>query len=363
VFRKEPLCHLVLNRRQSGPSTSAGILTFQRVSSHATNTPVADAEGLSGTNPVVDVGRVANGNPAADAKVTYDVLSSAYQPAVDPRGSGSLLDVRIWSERSPWRLVATWAVLTAVLSANLPARLADFDWRSLILLLLLVDPFWGSIWGLVTGREGLPQGTANGVQPIWLPYLRAGSPAARLFGWEGQSVLSLLFQVALPSIVVAGLLALILGKMALAWTTLVVVLSAIGWLHRRVPMIPITFLHSLVAVGLPWSLTLGQLGMFGGDGPWIEQAVLLGMWMMHTWGGGRLLRFSGDRAGLALLAGAELGISLLLVFVQAPLWLALINVLWLPTWLAVYQNRPMQRVQIWWLAAMLLRGLAIGQSV
>ena len=48
---------------------------------------------------------------------------------------------------------------------------------------------------------------------------------------------------------------------------------------------------------------------------------------------------------------------------RAPLWLALMSVLWLPTWLLIYQRRPLQRLNFWWLLGMLMSGLALGQSL
>ena len=60
---------------------------------------------------------------------------------------------------------------------------------------------------------------------------------------------------------------------------------------------------------------------------------------------------------------AEIGIISLLIFIRAPFWLALLIVLWLPTWLAVYYRRPLQRLNFVWLLAMLLSAWALGQSL
>jgi hypothetical protein len=54
----------------------------------------------------------------------------------------------------------------------------------------------------------------------------------------------------------------------------------------------------------------------------------------------------------------------LVVVLQAPLWLAGIVLLLLPTWLLLLQGRPVgQRMQPLWLAALLLSALAVGQVV
>ena len=42
---------------------------------------------------------------------------------------------------------------------------------------------------------------------------------------------------------------------------------------------------------------------------------------------------------------------------------ALMSVLWLPTWLLIYQRRSLERLNFWWLLGMLISGLALGQSL
>ncbi len=66
---------------------------------------------------------------------------------------------------------------------------------------------------------------------------------------------------------------------------------------------------------------------------------------------------------MIVMAGAQAGIAVLLVLARTPLWLAVLGVLWLPTWLAVYRQQPLRRVQIWWLAALLVSSAALGQSL
>jgi hypothetical protein len=90
---------------------------------------------------------------------------------------------------------------------------------------------------------------------------------------------------------------------------------------------------------------------------------LVGLWFIHNWGEGRLLRSHSDLLGICLLAMSDLGLALILVIAQAPLWLALMSVLWLPTWVLIYQRRPLQRLNFWWLLGMLISGLALGQSL
>ena len=70
------------------------------------------------------------------------------------------------------------------------------------------------------------------------------------------------------------------------------------------------------------------------------------------------MRFAKDR----LLSFSARGMLSLLLFSQAPLWLAFLILLWLPTWLAIYQGQNLRRLNFIWLAAMLLSAWAVGQS-
>lgn len=76
------------------------------------------------------------------------------------------------------------------------------EWRTILLVLVLVDPLWGSIWRLAAGREELlPLQTKVTPHLVWLPYLKPGSPAARLFDWNYVRAVPLLFRVGLPEFV------------------------------------------------------------------------------------------------------------------------------------------------------------------
>jgi hypothetical protein len=116
-------------------------------------------------------------------------------------------------------------------------------------------------------------------------------------------------------------------------------------------------------VALTWALTLVQVGVNPEQEFWTYHIVLVALWFLHNWGEGRLLRAPSDLLGICLLAISDLGLALLLVVARAPLWLALMSVLWLPTWLLIYQRRPLQRLNFWWLLGMLISALALGQSV
>jgi hypothetical protein len=170
-------------------------------------------------------------------------------------------------------------------------------------------------------------------------------------------------RVVLPSALLALAVAFTLSPAAVWLTGMILALGLVGWIVRHtVGYVPAAF-HSAATVALPWLLTLAQMGLNPQREFWTYHVVLVLLWFVHNWGEGRLLRASSDLLGICLLAASDLALALLLVIAQAPLWLALMSVLWLPTWLLIYQRRPLQRLNFWWLLSMLISGLALGQSL
>jgi hypothetical protein len=277
--------------------------------------------------------------------------------------SSAVLDARIWMERSPWRVAGGWSMLAALLSAGIASQPLIVDIPRLLLIFLLVDLLWGSIWGAMTLPNSLPNlEQATPQTRVWLPYLRPNSPASRLFGYDRPGILPLLARVALPGVALSLLVAAALDPMLLWLTLAVVVLSISGWLHRQVELVPVGLLHTLVSVSLPWWAALQFMSgsvLIDWRYP-IANAIL---WTIHMWGANRSADMPGDRFGLAGVALAQLGVSGLVILAEAPFWLALLTVLWLPTWLAVYRQQPLRRVEWWWLLAMLMSSVAVGQSV
>ncbi|MDQ3249233.1 MAG: hypothetical protein M3Q45_08500 [Chloroflexota bacterium] len=278
-------------------------------------------------------------------------------------GNSATLNAQVWLGQFPWRPTAAWAVLTAMLASGLIGRRLEFDWKTVALLLLLVDTLWGGIWRLAAGRaELLPLHTQSMTQEVWLPYLRPGSPAARLLGWNDAGALPLLFRVALPTVLMTVAVAVVLNRTAVWLTGVVILLGILGWISRHALARTPALLHSLVTIALPWALTLTTLGTGMAAEQRARQLTLLLLWVLHNWGEGRILRSGGDWVGLALLAVAEISIITLFVLIHTPLWLAPLLVLWLPAWLLVAQGQPVQRANGWWLGALLLSGLALGNS-
>lgn len=295
-----------------------------------------------------------------------NVMSKAdHGPATTPQttpdttiASISIIDVRMWFDESPWRVAAGWTLLAGLLASGTSLEIALTHPSTILLLFLLADPLWGSIWGLMSTPESLPSlHRATAQSRIWLPYLRSGSPAARLFGMDGPSILALIYRVALPAILLALVVSFILHPAALWLTAAVILLSTAGWIHRQVEMIPVQALYALVTVFLPWLLVVLVLGAEANQTP---QLILAGLWTIHIWG--TQTHQSGEQTMLSLAAVAvtQIGMGVLLIVLQLPLWLIFVTVLSLPTWLAVYQGQPLERVRFWWVAAMLISGLAVG---
>ena len=279
--------------------------------------------------------------------------------------STATVNAHFWLGQFPLRITAGWTVVAAFLALGAPWRLWDLAWRDVVLLWLLADPIWGSLWRLAAGRMELPvQRSRSWVNDFWLPYLRPGSPAAQLLGEDGPASLPLLFRVALPGALVALVVASALGQTAIWMTLAVMVITVVGWISVRLFNRPPVLLHSLIVVALPWLLTLSLFGTsFGVDGVDAQPAAFLalaGLWTLHLWGGERAICFVDDWLGLALMGAAQIGIGALLVVIQAPLWLAVLLALWLPTWLTVYQRGTLTRHRFWWLLAMLVSALAVG---
>ena len=297
------------------------------------------------------------------------------------------VNMQLWLGHAPWRLTAGWAALAGVLAGSRFLLPLPLSWPTLVLLFLLVDPLWGSVWRLAGGRaELLPLHQKVIGQPLWLPYLQAGSPAAKLFANNTNATLPVLFRVAFPAVLMTLLVASALGWTALLLTGVLIVVTLLGWIDTRRGHVMPVFLHSVVTIGLPWLLAALLVGATPETDQWRALVLLLGLWVVHEWGSGRLALFAQDRLGQILMGVADGGIGLLLIWLQTPFWLAVWTVLTLPTWLQVVmsfqQNRTGQTalpgadglpissptfspasLDIWQLAAMLVSALAVGQSI
>lgn len=291
--------------------------------------------------------------------------------------ASATINAQIWFEQFPWRPTAAWAVVAGVLCLGFLAdagNLNALDWRGLTLLVLLADPLWGAIWRLAAGRqEMLPLRQQAVTRRFWLPYLSTDSPASKIMGLgdslsdqDQNTVFPLLFRVATPTLFLAVAISFVLDRSALWLTVIVVACSMLGWVSRRTWRIHPHFLHALVTVALPWALAVtvlqpAQLDNLDGAWLWRLQLTLILLWTIHNWGEGRCLVKGSDLFGIGLLAVADIGIGILLVVAKVPIWLALLSILWLPTWLCIYRGYPLRNVTFWWLLSMLVSAAAVGQ--
>lgn len=285
---------------------------------------------------------------------------AAIHPAALDLMTLGLVNAQVWADQAFWRPAALWAGLAGVLSTGV--TLERIDWRGLALALLLVDVLWSAVWRLAGGRELLlPLPPRPVRQQAWLPYLQPASPAARVFSSSHQDLWPLVFRVGAPTVLLTLLVAAVLGIEALGLTVVVVTLTVLGWTARHTLRgVPIV-LASLVSVGLPWLLLMWQHAA-GAEPAWGAALAAATLWTLHHWGAVRILSDGHDAIAMLLLAVGELGVCALLIVGQAPLWLAAVVLLLLPTWLAIVQGRAVgRRMQPLWLLAMLLSALALRQ--
>ncbi len=275
---------------------------------------------------------------------------------------------QFWAEASLARSTAGWVFVAALLAAGALEGWDALDWPRLVLLWLLVDPLWGTLWRMAGGRNHLlPLRTAATTEAaVRLPYLQPNSPAAQLLGLDESHSFPYVMRVAAPALAVALVVAAVLGVPALVGTLAVALVAVAGWIVRRTLMLPPLFLHAVALVALPWLLTLLEMGAGPASEGWPAALAVGALWTLHGWGEARIATWGFDRLSLALLAAAEVGLALLLIVNRTPIWVPVLGALLLPVWLRVLQ--PGGRAQgerglaLWWLAALLVSALALGWS-
>jgi hypothetical protein len=290
------------------------------------------------------------------------LVAPAVMPDAESAATG-VVNVQVWMDQAVWRPAGLWAFAAGLLAAGGLRQVSDLNWQALALLALLVDGLWGSIWRLSGGRRALlALPPLPGQRQFSLPYMQQGSPAARLLAGDHTDIWPTALRIGVPAVAVALLVAALLGVYALAFTLGVLVLAVLGWTLRRTFGYGTPLLQSSVAIGLPWVLTVQQMQAQGSEIAWMPQLLLPLFWVLHQWGALRN-GMQSDWLGLLGMAVAQVGICTLLIAVQAPLWLAPLVVLLLPTWLLAYQQLPLRRLRVVMLAAMLVSAIALGQTV
>ena len=278
-----------------------------------------------------------------------------------------------------WGFVGVWAVLCGALASN-QLRLTGEDLLTLVLVVLLADLAWGSLWDLATGRDwfrllagGWPPEQAAALPS--LPYSQPHSPGGRLFrglnrllGWwratfwpiAGTALLGFL-AAAVLAVVLTLLLPARLGPLNLALAALV----GLGVIQRRHGRAPAA-IQACVQVGLAWLAGHAALSPSGaGLSPISKPSLIVALaFVVATWG---LLRVGeGLPRGLWLLNGGQVVAVGLLVWLRQPLLAGAVGLLLFGQIaqqpVLRFGPEPAERVhRIWpWLmAAMLVAALAL----
>lgn len=286
--------------------------------------------------------------------------------------SGRLVGLQGRLRRPFWGLAGPWAVLCGALAAE------GLAWGgeallTLMLVLLLTELAWGSLWESAAGTDWfgtLVQDWPAEGAPILprLPYTQPGSPGGRLVarleglaGWwrgvfwpeAGPALLGLL-----AAAILAVALALLLPASLRPLHAAVVALAGLGLAWRRHGRDALAG-AALVQVGLGW--LAGHLAFAGLDWPSLLMALCFAV---AVWGGLRLAR--GLAGGLSLLNAGQAAAAGLLVVQKQPLAAGAVGLLLLGQVAlqpGLYQGddagRLFRRTWPWLLAAMLLAALAL----
>jgi len=214
---------------------------------------------------------------------------------------GPLLGLRLTASRHLLRLGPAWAVVAGAAAAGI--RVDGAVLLPLVGAVVIADAAWGAVWlplagatpalaaehatapGASSGDGARREQDAAAPEGWRLPYLQAGSPAARLGGALPQN--------AWHSICAGALLALglgwLLGVPALLLSGVVLVLCGL-LLYLALWGVHSALLHALLQVGLPWALgmtcaqpagrleILAAAGVIGGAFTVLDWAVQRMVW-------------------------------------------------------------------------------------
>jgi hypothetical protein len=271
-----------------------------------------------------------------------------------------------------WGGAGFWAVLCGALASHGLQWGGDDAW-ALLLVLLLTELGWGSLWNIATHSRwlrALAQGwpPQRGVSLPRLPYTQPGSPASRLSdglgrlaawwretGWPTAGGI-LLGSVAATLLVVV--LSLLLPDTMRLLNAALAALVGLGLWQRQRGRAPL-LAGALVQVGLGWLAGHVALAPIGGPSPLVALLFSLSLW-------GAMRLKQGLRGALWLLDGGQVAVVAVLAASQQPLAAVAVGLLLLgqaalQPGLAAGADRGQVLGRTWpWLtAAMLVAALAL----
>lgn len=242
--------------------------------------------------------------------------------AAPPSGGLIRLQVRA-GDLGSW-LGPTWAALCGVLASNAS------DWRGagsiqLVLLILLVDAGWGSLWTALASTEWARPAVRwrrwrKNRTIATPPYTLPGTPGYRLGRWMGRALTwwreafwptcGSAVRVVLIFLPVTGLLSALLGPELILLSTAAVALMQIGvfWTGGRGTTPP--GWDALIAVALPW------LAGHAAFAPITLKSAGLATLLALAWGS--VWNVTSGRAQ-AVLVASQLTSAVLLVALHRPL--------------------------------------------
>jgi len=279
--------------------------------------------------------------------------------------STATVNLQVWGGVAIWRITAGWVLVAAIVAAGGLMQWATLDFARIVLLWLLVDPLWSALWRMAGGRNHLLSlRTGDDETPtteaLRLPYVTENSPAGQLLSLDESNAIPWLVRIALPTSVVALIVAGALGMWATILTGVMVVVAAAGWTWRRTLHLPPLALHAVALGLLPWILALLVLDVAPGTERWGLLFALGILWTLHCWAEAHVGVWGSSSFSTALFAVAEIGIGLLLVIDKSPVYIPFVAILFLPGWLRILRREPVTGISIWWLAALLVSAVAVG---
>lgn len=263
----------------------------------------------------------------------HDLSDRGRHGIVDAGLHGQVAAVHSRLARPFWGGMGLWAAGCGALASN-ALHWVGQDLLTLVLVLVLVDLAWGSVWVLVDGidwRRLLVAGVPK-VSVKWgptLPYLQPDSPAESLFRRLGRFSAwwrQVLWPSSGPSLlglvsagVLAGVLTLLLPRQIAPLNAVLVGIVGLGVAQRWRGGLPLVA-QSFAMVGLSW--LAGHAAFAAPAGHSIMLAVC---YSLATWGGQRLA--AGQSGALWLLNGGQAAAIVVLVVLRQPLAAGLVGLL------------------------------------